>query len=160
MTAMRLFRLRPLSLLAGLGVAALVIPRTASSMDFSELWGSTPLVSGQRLPLYRGVVPACDSVRALARIQGRFRDREAEYWHSGLQILRFDRVTEIRGLPHGSASIAQRNCVATATMNDHRNRRVHYTIAENGGTLGVFDGVEFCVSGLDRFARDCNGTTP
>jgi hypothetical protein len=160
MTITRLCRVRQLSLLAGLGVAALMIPRTASSMDFSEFWGSTPLVSDQRLPLYRGVVPACDSARALAHIQARFQQREAEYWHSGLQILGFDRVAEIRGLPHGSASIAPRNCVATAAMNDRRNRRVHYTIAENGGMLGVTDGVEFCVSGLDRFARDCNGTTP
>ncbi|MDR3461546.1 MAG: hypothetical protein P4L76_04425 [Beijerinckiaceae bacterium] len=155
MTVTRFFRAACLALVLA------AVPGAARAFNlFDEFWGSTPLVDDQRLPLYSGVVPACDSAEALSKIQWRFQNRQAEYWHSDLQILGFDRVAEVRGLPHGSVSIPQRNCVAAAVMNDRQVRRVHYTILENGGLLGVTDGVEFCVSGLDRFARDCNGRAP
>ena len=155
MSITRRFRFKELSRFACLGAALFALPGTARSMDLSDFFGSTPLVHDERLPGYEGVVEACDSAAALGDIQAHFQQREEEYWHSGLQIVAFTRVAQTRGLPHAAYSIAQHNCTATALMNDGRNRIVHYAVVENSGMLGLADGVVFCVSGLDPFARDC-----
>jgi hypothetical protein len=155
MSIARRFRFKDFSRFACLGAALLVFPGTARCWELSDFFGSTPLVYDERLPGYSNVVEACASPAALNEIHDHFQKREEEYWHSGLQIVAFTRVAEIRGLPHAAYSIAQRNCTATALMNDGRKHIIRYGLVENAGWLGLVDGAVFCVSGLDPFARDC-----
>jgi len=49
-----------------------------------------PLVPAERRYIpYDDVLPACDDPAVFERIQGRFHDREAEFWNTGLEILGF-----------------------------------------------------------------------
>ena len=41
-------------------------------------------------------------------------------------------------------------CSAEAMLSDGKMRTVHYSIIEDGGFAGFGQGVEWCVTGLDR----------
>ncbi len=117
----------------------------------------------QRLQSYSGLVPSCDEASALRDIQSRFNDRESEYWHSGLEIVAFDRVDEIGFRSNGLDYIPRRYCLARAVMSDQKLRTVSFSIGEATGSIGFTAGVEFCVGGLDRlntFSPDCKMARP
>lgn len=146
---------------ACLALVVTAVPGAAWAVDPLEyFFGSTPLVHDERLPGYTNEVAVCGAPWVLKEVQERFDGREQEYWHSGLQILAYENPVEVRGLPHAAFSIAQRECSVTAIMNDNRAHTIHYALAEKGGVFALIDGVDFCVAGLDTFARDCNKSAP
>ena len=117
----------------------------------------------RRFQPYSGIVPPCTEPGALDTIQSRFKDRETEFWHSGLEILGFESVDEIGFRSDGLDYIPRRYCVAKAIMNDQKPRTVSFSIGEATGSIGFTDGVDFCVSGLDRsdsYAPDCKMARP
>jgi hypothetical protein len=99
-------------------------------------------------PRYDGVLPACEA--ALDVIAQRFAQKESRFWNSNLQILGFDRVRETAFRPWAEQTVPRRYCSAVAQVSDGRNHTVHYSIVEDGGIIGMFWGVEWCVVGLDR----------
>ena len=99
-------------------------------------------------PRYDGVLPACEA--ALEVIAQRFAQKESRFWNSNLQILGFDRVRETAFRPWAEQTVPRRYCSAVAQVSDGRNHTVHYSIVEDGGIIGMFWGVEWCVVGLDR----------
>jgi len=107
-----------------------------------------------RFQPYSGLLPPCDIPWALKDIQSRFRDREREYWHSGLEIVAFERVSEIGFRSNGLDYVPRRYCVAEVVMTDQRPHQVSFSIGEGTAGIGFRDGVDFCVSGLDRFDAD------
>ncbi|HUI19634.1 MAG TPA: hypothetical protein VLZ74_01125 [Methylocella sp.] len=124
-----------------------------------------PLVPAERRYIpYSGVLPACDDPAVFERIQGRFHDREAEFWDTGLEIVGFEEVREIGYKTNGEDYIPRRYCIARAYLNDEKKpRQVSYSINEDLGIIGFGFGVEWCVAGLDRndaYAPKCKMARP
>lgn len=123
-----------------------------------------PLVPAERRYLpYDGVLPACDDAAPLERIQSRFRDRESEFWRTGLEIVAFDQVKEIGYRSNGLDYIPRRYCQARVYMNDEKLRSVSYSIDKDLGFIGIDFGVEWCTAGLDRldaYAPNCKMARP
>ena len=99
----------------------------------------------------------------LARISGRFAQRESGYWGSSSRIAGYDRVQEIGLRSNGLGYIPRRYCVARALGDDSRPRTVVYQIEESLGIIGWGYGVQWCVVGLDRnlaYAPACSALRP
>ncbi len=94
----------------------------------------------------------CDDTRVLKSIAHRFQKQSLIVNHTKLSIAEFSKVHEHRSYEKSEFSpIARRYCGATATLSDGRNRTVWYLIESNAGLVGWGNGVEFCVSGFDRW---------
>ena len=123
-----------------------------------------PLVPAERRYIpYSGVLPACDDPAVFEKIQGRFHDREAEFWNTGLEILGFDDVREIGYKTNGEDFIPRRYCTARVILNTAKPHAVSYSIAEDLGIIGLGFGIEWCVAGLDRnfaYAPNCKMARP
>lgn len=52
----------------------------------------------------------------------------------------------------GTGTIARRYCGATALMTDGHRRDMWFLVEDGMGFAGMGDGVEFCVSGFDRWS--------
>jgi hypothetical protein len=101
-------------------------------------------------PRYDGKLPACHEPWALALIAERFAQKEGRFWNSNLAIVHFERIKQTAYRPWADDTIPRRYCNAVALISDGVRRPVHYSIVEDGGMAGHFDGVEWCVVGLDR----------
>lgn len=101
-------------------------------------------------PLYEGVLPACDSPNALAKISARFGEKEGRFWNSNLTILSFEKVREIAYRPGPPHTIPRRFCSALAWVSNGLKHPIYYSIAEDLGMIGATYGVDWCVVGLDR----------
>ena len=99
-------------------------------------------------PKYDGNVAPCE--QAVPTITWQFKDKESTYWNSSLTITGFDRIHEIAFRPWQSDNIPRRYCSASVLMSDGKVRTVNYAIVEDGGFAGYGQGVEWCVTGLDR----------
>ena len=123
-----------------------------------------PLVPAERRYIpYDDVLPACDDPAVFERIQGRFHDREAEFWNTGLDILGFGKVAEIGYKTNGLDYIPRRYCTARAYLNDEKSHQVSYSINEDLGIIGFGFCGEWCVDGLDRndaYAPNCKMARP
>lgn len=98
-------------------------------------------------------VRACDNPRVLKRIMSRFEYQVRHVPHlPDVRITGFDRIHQHRFIPAGEKRpIARRYCMATATLSDGRQRSVWYLIESDMGFASLGSGVEFCVSGFDRW---------
>jgi hypothetical protein len=99
-------------------------------------------------PRYDGRVAECE--RALGTITSQFEEKESRFWNSALQITGFGQVHETAFRPWQSDNIPRRYCSADVMLSDGKLRHVHYSIIEDGGFAGFGQGVEWCVTGLDR----------
>ena len=99
-------------------------------------------------PRYDGRVAECE--RALGTITNQFWDKESMFWNSELRITGYGRVHEVAFRPWQSDNTPRRFCSADVMLNDGKMRTVHYSIIEDGGFAGFGQGVEWCVTGLDR----------
>jgi hypothetical protein len=112
-------------------------------------------------PRYDGRVAGCEA--ALSTITSQFHEKESTYWNSALQITAYGRITEVTFRPWQSDNIPRRYCSADAMLNDGKLRTVHYSIIEDGGFASFGQGVEWCVTGLDRnwaYNPRCRGAKP
>jgi hypothetical protein len=99
-------------------------------------------------PRYDGRVAPCEA--ALSTITSQFHEKESTFWNSALQITGYARIHEIAFRPWQSDNIPRRYCSGAAMLNDGKERTVTYSIIEDGGFSGIDQGVEWCVTGLDR----------
>ena len=99
-------------------------------------------------PRYDGRVADCD--KALSTITSQFREKESKFWNSALEITGYARIHETAFRPWQSDNIPRRYCTGDVLVNDGKVRTVHYSIIEDGGFAGFGQGVEWCVTGLDR----------
>jgi hypothetical protein len=99
-------------------------------------------------PKYDGRVAPCEA--ALKTISSAFQERESTYWNSSLVITGFGNIHETAFRPWQSDNIPRRYCSSKAMFSDGKARQVHYSIIEDGGFAGFDQGVEWCVTGLDR----------
>jgi hypothetical protein len=99
-------------------------------------------------PRYDGQLSGCGA--ALPAIAAQFRDKESTFWNSALQITGFARIHEIAFRPWQSDNIPRRYCSGDVMLNDGKARTVNYSIIEDGGFASYEQGVEWCVTGLDR----------
>lgn len=149
---MRLTQLVKLALAAGFLAAGALAPARAASLLEKNffLWG----------PDYSNVLPACDA--ALDTIATQFAIKEERFWNSGLKIVSFDKVREIKG-NWAPNTIPRRFCRAVATMTNGTDHVVNYWIGEDTAMIGLAAGVEWCVVGVDRnmaFAPRCKMALP
>ncbi len=72
------------------------------------------------------------------------------FWNSSLQITAYGQVHETAFRPWQSDNIPRRYCSADVMLSDGKMHTVHYSIIEDGGFAGFGQGVEWCVTGLDR----------
>ena len=99
-------------------------------------------------PKYDGRVAECE--RALGTITSQFQEKESTFWNSPLTITAYGRIHETAFRPWQSDNIPRRYCSADVMTSDGKLRQVHYAIVEDGGFAGFGQGVEWCVTGLDR----------
>jgi hypothetical protein len=99
-------------------------------------------------PRYDGRVAECE--KALGTITNQFWEKESTFWNSNLRITAYSQVHETAFRPWQSDNIPRRYCSAEAMISDGKIRTVHYSISEDGGFAGFGQGVEWCVTGLDR----------
>jgi hypothetical protein len=99
-------------------------------------------------PKYDGRVAECE--KALSTISTQFHEKESTFWNSSLTITGFGRIHETAFRPWQSDNIPRRFCSADVMTSDGKLRAVHYSIIEDGGFAGFGQGVEWCVTGLDR----------
>jgi hypothetical protein len=114
-------------------------------------------------PRYDRHMPACDSPPALDRIMGHFHTKEAQFWHSDLQIVGIENIRQTAVLSWAAQSIPRRFCSGTALINDGARHAIYYSIAEDTGMIGMDWGVNFCVVGLDRnmaYGPGCRAAKP
>jgi hypothetical protein len=99
-------------------------------------------------PNYEGRVAPCES--ALGTITTEFWEKESQFWNSNLRITAYGQIRETAFRPWQSDNIPRRYCSADVMISDGKMRTVHYSIIEDGGFAGYGQGVEWCVTGLDR----------
>lgn len=99
-------------------------------------------------PRYDGRVAECES--ALGTITTQFWEKESQFWNSNLRITAYGAIRETAFRPWQSDNIPRRFCSAEAMISDGKMRTVHFSIVEDGGFAGYGQGVEWCVTGLDR----------
>jgi hypothetical protein len=99
-------------------------------------------------PRYDGRVAECEA--ALGTITNQFWEKEGQLWNSNLRITAYGAIRETAFRPWQSDNIPRRFCSAEAMISDGKVRTVHYSIIEDGGFAGYGQGVEWCVTGLDR----------
>jgi hypothetical protein len=99
-------------------------------------------------PRYDGRVAPCEA--ALSTIASQFQEKESTFWNSALQITGYARIHETAFRPWQSDNIPRRYCSADVMLSDGKQHTVHYSIIEDGGFSGFGQGVEWCVTGLDR----------
>ena len=112
-------------------------------------------------PKYDGRVAECE--RALPTIASQFREKEGKFWNSALTITGFGRIHETAFRPWQSDNIPRRFCSGDVMISDGKMRTVHYSIIEDGGFAGFGQGVEWCVTGLDRnwaYSPGCRAAKP
>src|SRR5664279_2390388 len=99
-------------------------------------------------PRYDGRVKVCEKV--LGTITAQFQEKESKFWNSSLQIKAYGEIHETAFRPWQSDNIPRRYCSADVMLSDGQLHQVHYSIIEEGGFAGFGQGVEWCVTGLDR----------
>jgi hypothetical protein len=99
-------------------------------------------------PRYDGVVAECQS--ALPTITSQFQEKESKFWNSPLVITAYGRIHETAFRPWQSDNIPRRYCSGDVMLSDGKMRTVHYSLIEDGGFAGFGQGVEWCITGLDR----------
>ena len=113
-------------------------------------WAANPLELNFGLfgPKYDGRVKECEA--ALGTITTLFWEKESTFWNSSLRITAYGQVHETAFRPWQSDNIPRRFCSAEVMLSDSTLHHVHYSIIEDGGFAGYGQGVEWCVTGLDR----------
>ena len=112
-------------------------------------------------PSYDGRVKECGA--ALGTITSQFQEKEGNFWNSPLQIVAYGNIHEIAFRPWQSDNIPRRYCSGEAQTSDGKVHKVHYSIIEDGGFAGYNQGVEWCVTGLDRnwaYNPQCRAAQP
>lgn len=134
-------RIGPLTALGAL-LAMLASAPTAQAANPFELnfW-----LSG---PKYDGRVATCE--KALGTITSQFQEKESTFWNSNLTITGYGNIHEVAFRPWQSDNIPRRYCTGSVMTSDGKVRRVNFSIIEDGGFASFAQGVEWCVSGLDR----------
>ena len=119
-------------------------------LAFGEAQAASPLELNFWLngPLYEGRVAPCE--KALPTITSQFQERESTFWNSRLVITAYGNIHEIAYRPWQSDNIPRRYCSGNAMTSDGRMHIVNFSIIEDGGFAGYDQGVEWCVTGLDR----------
>jgi hypothetical protein len=112
-------------------------------------------------PKYDGRVAPCET--ALPTITYQFREKEHTFWNSDLVITSYGQIRETAFRPWQSDNIPRRYCSGEVMLSDGKLRHVHYSIIEDGGFAGYGQGVEWCVTGLDRnwaYNPNCKAARP
>jgi hypothetical protein len=112
-------------------------------------------------PSYDGRVAPCE--RALSTITEQFREKERNFWNSPLSITAYGNIHEVAFRPWQSDNIPRRYCAGDALTSDGKVHGVHFSVIEDGGFAGYDQGVEWCITGLDRnwaYNPACKMTRP
>lgn len=112
-------------------------------------------------PKYEGRLKTCEA--ALSTITSQFQEKESTYWNSRLTITAYARIHEIAYRPWQSDNIPRRYCSGQVMLSDGKVHAVNFSIIEDGGFAGYDQGVEWCVTGLDRnwaYNPSCTGAKP
>ena len=146
---------------SGVGAALGVLLGLLAFGQAAEAASPLELNFGLFGPRYDGRVKPCDA--ALNTITTQFQEKESRFWNSPLQITGYREIHETAFRPWQSDNIPRRFCSGDVMLSDGKQRTVHYSIIEDGGFAGFGQGVEWCVTGLDRnwaFNPACKAAQP
>jgi hypothetical protein len=109
-------------------------------------------------PKYEGRLASCESV--LGTITSQFQEKESTFWNSSLKITAYGRIHETAYRPWQSDNIPRRYCSGDVMLSDGKLRTVHFSIIEDGSFASYSQGIEWCVTGLDRTGPITPPATP
>ena len=132
----------------GLGAAFGILLGLLASGQTAQAANPLELNFGLFGPSYDGRVKECEA--ALGTITTEFWEKESSFWNSSLRITGYGQIHETAFRPWQSDNIPRRFCSADVMLSDSTHHKVHYSIIEDGGFAGYGQGVEWCVTGLDR----------
>ena len=152
--------------LSTLALAAAACCAMAAAPAFAR-----PVVPAEkRIIPWRADLPACDNPAVLDRLSSRFAAKEAEYWHSDLQIVSYDKIGAYGYRSNGADTIPRRYCSARALLSNGKRHWTVYAIGEELGIIGFAFGLadykfglDWCVEGLDRgwaYGPNCAALRP
>jgi hypothetical protein len=128
---------------SALGLSLLVVvvpPALARGIDPAE----------RREVPFDASLPSCQDPRVVSEIAANFAVREDRFLELGAAH-RPVRAAWSGELAHvGLDYIPRRFCTGRVLTNDGRLRRIHYSIREDLGIIGLSWGTDWCVLGLDR----------
>ena len=148
-------RLATLSAALGVALSLLAFDQPAQAANPLEL------NFGLFGPRYDGRVAQCEA--ALGTITNQFWEKESSFWNSPLRITAYGNIRETAFRPWQSDNIPRRYCSGDVMLSDGKMRTVHFSIIEDGGFAGYGQGVEWCVTGLDRnwaYSPGCRAARP
>jgi hypothetical protein len=132
----------------GLGAALGVLLGLFAAGQAAQAANPLELNFGLFGPRYDGRLKACEA--ALGTITNQFWEKESSFWNSSLRITAYGDIHETAFRPWQSDNIPRRYCSADVMLSDGKMHQVHYSIVEDGGFAGFGQGIEWCVTGLDR----------
>ncbi len=137
------------------------IVRTAGALAAAFVLATAPALAhdpGVERGFVEGLIndgesKACGDEKILTKITKRFRHQVKNVPHlPDVTIVEFRNPHEHRYVDETSLRmIARRYCMATAVFDTGEKRSVWYVIENGMGFASVGDGVQFCVSGFDRW---------
>lgn len=145
----------------GLGLVSGAALAVLTSAPSAQAANPLELNFGLFGPRYDGRVAPCES--ALPTITSQFQEKESKFWNSALTITAYGRIHETAFRPWQSDNIPRRYCSGDVMLSDGKLRSVHYSIVEDGGFAGFGQGVDWCVTGLDRnwaYGPGCKAARP
>ena len=127
-----------------------------SVLAAASLMAAAVPMQAQAADLYIGPsdpTSVCGKPKILSRITDRFHHQVTHVPHlPNVTIVAYHNIHEHRYLPAQEfRPIGRRYCMATAEFEGGEQRSVWYMIEEGMGFASIGDGVEFCVSGFDRW---------
>jgi hypothetical protein len=130
-------------------VAAALLSLCAGAVHSGAALAAPPMPAEDRFLPYFGDLPPCGDGWTLQKITDDFNYHQYWYSNARLELAQFEAVREIGYRTNGDEFIPRRYCIARALFSDGRRREVKYNTVERGGFIGIGDGVEWCVVGLD-----------
>jgi hypothetical protein len=128
--------------------AALGLLAAVSAFDPAQAASPLELNFWLSGPRYDGRLGDCE--KALPTITSQFQEKESTFWNSRLVIQAYGRIHETAFRPWQSDNIPRRYCSGDVLLSDGKMRTVHFSLVEDGGFAAFGQGVEWCITGLDR----------
>jgi hypothetical protein len=136
-----------------------VVPKAEMWQAPSGLLWKAPPTGVDVAPPSQDVSKLCTDQRTLAEIVQRFNWVQSETWGTAVRMVGISGIREVAlkndGIEREKYTyVPKRYCRAEAVLNTGRRHKLAYLLNEEGGFVGLYAGLTFCVAGYDWFNQN------